>query len=305
MLKLEIIIVLYLILLPMGCENRNQSINITNSFKEVTSFNIDIKNNYTISRNLNAYENQPYKIINLLSNIPQEMYENAVYYFENDNNSTDDSAKLFILAQSDNKDILVYGYENLDCGKQGIVVNYKIGEENHYNYFDFNWEPYHRNPSIFIYDYDNDGQKEIALCLQEATGTGINRQQLIMFEILGSGYLDAYKFEYNQQLAEISKSISYKIDIENHIVTLINTTKDKNKILDILFEEIQENISIENIDYFSQLTFDIDDKIIMNIYPGLRIREQASTYYDSFDEHVLRFSITYNYDKSFSLNLMD
>lgn len=307
----NIIIFICLNICLVSCKNKEQNRNIKISMKETSLLSKNIKNNNSGIKALNSYDKQDQKVIDLLSNIPIETYEHADYYPENGDTTLDNTKEnIFILSQSEDKSILVYGYENSNYERQGIIINYKVNAEEHYSYFNFTWEPYYRKPSIFIYDYDNDGQEEIALCLQEATGTGINIQQLIIFETFDDGHLDAYKFTSEEQISEVTRLVNYKVDKKNCIVNLINNRTKETGILDISFKEAGKNISIEDVDYSSQITFSIDDKIIMNIYPGLRIKEQFSTYFDESKEQVLKFYVNYDYSKSlhkgyFSLKPVD
>lgn len=236
------------------------------------------------------------EIISKLSNIPLEAYKNAAYYI--DDSIIKDTA--FILAQSDDKDITIYGYESLDYGKRGIIADYKLNEKSNYTYFDFGWEAYYRKPEIFVADYDKDGKDEISLCIQESRGTGLSREQLIIFEILDTGNLEAYKFEYNNQLDEITDLIEPKID--KSIIHLVTKAKPEKNIMDISFKQLADNIEVEGLDYSSLVSFNNYDDLIMTVIPGLKVKTQASAYYDDSLNESLNFKVIYSKNK-FKLEL--
>lgn len=181
---------------------------------------------------------------------------------------------LSLLAEIPKDDIFMYGYSDEDYQWKGIII--RMG--NKLNYFDWKYSYPIDNPLMKYYDYDKDGQKELAVSLYLGGGTGVAINQLFILERSKSGKLTSYQFTPKNYVSQINQRISYKIN--KNKLTLYD---GKKKLRETKLSWLPKNAHVKSI-YFGDLVhFDLSRNLILNIEAGMKIDKWASLQYDGLD----------------------
>ncbi|MDD3172872.1 MAG: M56 family metallopeptidase [Herbinix sp.] len=143
----------------------------------------------------------------------------------NSNDAMDDfcfsDRTIALLAVLTKEDIYVYGLKENGSGGEEDYSYYCHGicirQGNEIQVLDIDWGIYGDIPQIQYEDYDNDGQKELAMILRSASGTDLSLIDLHIFEKSDDGGLiDNHFTDWADQL---SKLVTYEVD-ENGILKI-------------------------------------------------------------------------------------
>lgn len=128
--------------------------------------------------------------------LPGELYEHAIpiedaIYEERGKGET----CMFLLAQTEDRTVTVYGCSSYKYGDRGITVSYRTPDgERHDTYLDecyWGGKLTESGTEIYMTDYDQDGSDEIVLRRLTGLGRDSRREQLTVFEICEDGTLES------------------------------------------------------------------------------------------------------------------
>ncbi len=188
-----------------------------------------------------------------------------------------DSATVLVLAALPEEDVYLYGYHDAAYGFRGVII--KVGEN--VNCFDW-WyiTPQLLPPKIGYEDYDDDGQKELAVSIYIDIGTGfgfpIGDLYLYVLEPSKDGTLTEYLLSLEDYLGPINERLTYALDSEAKSISLY----EGNHILQQADISWADEMNIEGIHYGDIVGFDLEDRLILNIEPGIIVDEWATPQYE-------------------------
>jgi len=148
------------------------------------------------------------------------------------------------------------------------------------------------SPQLKVFDYDLDGQKDIAISLNNGSGTGVNIDELHIVKVSGenlSGYpepydadLTDYKFERENIYEQLQDKIDYQI-YESVDGVLISIKSQNNSVLFNLkdaYAEIRNSDNLEFIFHIDNLTFTLqeDGKIVLNTLASVVMPDNVAPY---------------------------
>ena len=201
------------------------------------------------------------EIINIISNLPEEEYKNAIEYDKNSFETIADD-HLVVITSNESGDITIYGYKSTKYDSRGIIVDNKGVK----SYFDYSWSEQRERRKIYEADFDQDGIDEIAFVLMGSYGSGVSVERLIIFEPMDeSGQFIAYEFTGETLQQEFEKIYDFQVDIGNWELRVI---KDGNveRILDWENSSSYYRDGEFQIDYLNLISYEIvDEKILMNL----------------------------------------
>ncbi len=134
--------------------------------------------------------------------------EDAIYDFFNSDRT------IALLAAIPEEDIYVYGLKENGSGGENDYLYFCHGicirQGNEIQVVDIDWGIYGDIPKIQFEDYDDDGQKELAMILRSASGTDLSLIDLHIFEKSGEGgFIDNYFSDWADQLRKL---VTYEVD---------------------------------------------------------------------------------------------
>lgn len=139
--------------------------------------------------------------------LPAELYEQAVSVEkkpEEEQKSTD--PHMYLLAQTEDQAVTVYGCRCRRYGDRGITVVYRSPDgEKHYSYLDEHYRGGDLSESgteVYMTDYDQDGADEIVLRRVSGLGGDDPEEWLTFFKICGDGTLEAADI-YKEEISRI------------------------------------------------------------------------------------------------------
>jgi len=198
------------------------------------------------------------------------------------------------------KDIYLYGYNN----GGSLLLKY----QNKYEIFNYYWlTPRRVLPEVYLYDYDGDGEKELAVKLYQASGTGVSMWSLLMVEVNEEAeqYEDIfYGFKYSMLgYDKIHKMIS------DHIEKTEEYMENDKYLLDIYADGVKYTVDITEIKELycneresvgiclSEINrVDIENRIIVHLPIGYICGNMAFPVYMT-EESAVYAEITYNNGK--------
>ena len=198
------------------------------------------------------------EIVNIISNLPAEDYNNAIEY---DKNSREIIAgdHLVVITSNESGDITIYGYKGSKYDSRGIIVDNKGVK----SYFDYSWSEQRERRKIYEADFDQDGIDEIAFVLMGSYGSGVSVERLIIFEPMDeSGQFVAYELTGETLQQEFEKIYDFQVDIGNWELRVI---KDGNveRILDWENSSSYYRDGEFQIDYLNLISYEILDENIL------------------------------------------
>jgi beta-lactamase regulating signal transducer with metallopeptidase domain len=162
-----------------------------------------------------------------------------------------------LLAAMPKEDIYIYGLKENGSGGEDDYLYYCHGicirQGNDIQVLDIDWGVYGDIPQIQYKDYDNDGQKELAMILRSASGTDLSLIDLHIFEKTDDGgWSDQYFSDWANQM---NKLVTYEIN--NGILRLF--------VKDEVIEEINMSAFEEGWGgKFKTITFGNNVKFLFN-----------------------------------------
>lgn len=206
-----------------------------------------------------------------------------------------------LLVEIPEENIYVYGLKENGTDGENDYLYYCHGicirQGNEIQVIDIDWGIYRDIPQIQYEDYDDDGQKEIAMILRSASGTDLSLLDLHIFEKSDDGGLiDNYFTDWAEQLY---KMVTYEID-ENRILKLY--------VEGIQFEEVDiSTLEDEWGEKFKELAFGNnvkiffeDGKIYLQVYPMVNVgnwvtpQEITNVYFQTEVKYNNGYKLSYN-----------
>ena len=201
------------------------------------------------------------EIVNIISNLPAEDYNNAIEY---DKNSREIIAgdHLVVITSNESGDITIYGYKGSKYDSRGIIVDNKGVK----SYFDYSWSEQRERRKIYEADFDQDGIDEIAFVLMGSYGSGVSVERLIIFEPMDeSGQFVAYELTGETLQQEFEKIYDFQVDIGNWELSVLKNGEIE-RILDWKNSSSYYRDGEFQIDYLNLISYEIvDEKILMNL----------------------------------------
>ena len=193
-----------------------------------------------------------------------------------------------ILAALPKEDITVYGYPE----GRGVIL--RKGDS--LSYFDISYS----NPQSFptrlqYYDYDKDGENEIALDVYRGGGTGLSIEQLYILEKADSDAWIPHQFTADDYTAQIRDRVTYKVNKKANTIALFSGQK-KLQEADLTWLKGDE---VKDVHYGDIVSFDIEDGLSISIAPGLQVGDRASLQYEGLN--ALRATVQYEKDGTFTI----
>ena len=206
-----------------------------------------------------------------------------------------------LLAAIPEEDIYVYGLKENGSGGENDYSYYchgiciRLGNE--IQVIDIDWGIYGDIPQIQYEDYDDDGQKELAMILRSASGTDLSLMDLHIFEKSGNGGLiDNYFSDWADQLRKL---VTYEGD-ENGILKLFAKGTQIEQI-DISTFEDEWGEKFEGIAFGNNVKFLFEDgKIYLQVLPMANVgnwvtpQEITDTYVQMEVQYNGGFELFYN-----------
>ncbi|GEM_PF-4366905 len=196
-----------------------------------------------------------------------------------------------LLASVAKEDLYVYGLKENDDSKDGILYRLHglcIRQGSEIQVIDVDWGIYGDIPQIQYADYDNDGQKELAIILRSAQGTGLSLLDLHIFEKKDTGgWIDNRFADWAEQL---NKLVTY--EEENGILELFISAKTIEKIhLSVLEEDW--GTEFKSVTFGNNVKFLFEDeKIILEVLPMAIVGDWATP--QEITDTLLQLNVYYN-----------
>lgn len=236
-----------------------------------------------------ATDTEKNEIINIISNLPEEDYNNAIEY---DKNSREliEGDHLVVITSNESGDITIYGYKGSKYDSRGIIVDNKGVK----SYFDYSWNEQRERRKIYEADFDQDGIDEIAFVLMGSYGSGVSVERLIVFDQKDeNGQFIAYELTDEILQQEMEKISDFQVDIGNWEV-IIKKNNTVEKVIDWK-KSSQYYVDGEfKLDYLNQIKYEIlGDKIIMSIEVGIWTNKDGPQTYFQNNAGTLNFNVIY------------
>lgn len=202
-----------------------------------------------------------------------------------------------LLAELPKYNISVYGYNDEDYFKRGVIV--KMGET--LNYFDIMYNDPETFPVKADYcDYDKDGDSELGLAVYLGGGTGVSIEQLFVMEEIKKDTLTSHEFMAADYTAQIKTRVTYRIDQPAEKL-ILSDGANKLQEVDLAWLEAEGMgiKDVKNICYGDIVDFAVTDELTMDIAPGMQVGDWVSAVYEGLEE--LHATIDYRSDGTFKL----
>ncbi|MFA9466131.1 MAG: M56 family metallopeptidase [Velocimicrobium sp.] len=172
-----------------------------------------------------------------------------------------------LLAAITKEDIYVYGLKENGSGNEDDFLYYCHGicirQGNEIQVLDIDWGTYGDIPQIEYEDYDNDGQKELAMILRSASGTDLSLIDLHILEKSNDGGFADYCF--TDWADQLNKLITYKV--ENGMLKLFVNGEQIEEV-DISAIEDEWGEKFHDIVFGNNVKYVFDDgKIYLQVLP--------------------------------------
>lgn len=235
------------------------------------------------------------------SGLPGELYEQAVPIEEavyEDRKGAD--PHLYILAQTEDRAVTVYGCSCCRYGDRGITIDYRTPDgESHRSYMDEGYwggKLSESGTDVYQADYDQDGQDEIALRRVTALGRGGHEEKLTIFEIGADGTLELLSGSFTKEdcSEEIGRLVDIAVDEENHQVHVVEQASPSSvPLLTVPYGE-EETVLDAGLD--SDVRFSIGEEIVLETTVGLWLEGFPEIWYGRAKEEPERklcFQVVY------------
>lgn len=234
--------------------------------------------------------------------LPGELYEQAVPIEEasyEDREGAD--PHIYILAQTEDQTVTVYGCSCYRYGDRGITIDYRTPDgESHYSYMDERYwggKLSESGTEVYKADYDQDGQDEIALRRVTALGRGGHEEKLTIFEIDADGTLESPSgsFAKEDYSEEIRRLVSTAVDEENHQVHVVERASISS--VPLLTVPYGEGEKVVDVWLDSDVCFSIGEEIVLEATAGLELEGSLGIWYGHAEEEPerkLRFQVVYD-----------
>jgi hypothetical protein len=195
------------------------------------------------------------------------------------NDFLDSKETIALVAAIPEEDIYIYGLKENGSGTEEDFLfrlnAVAIRQGNEIQIFNMEWGVYSELPQIKYRDYDQDGQKELAMISKSVSGTGISLQDLHVFEKAEEGGFVDHYYDMQDWAKELQRSIRYEVKAGKLTIYM----KDEIAIKDIDIEALEkewkaelENIIVGNIVEF---TFE-DGKIYLQAVPEAIVKDRVT-----------------------------
>ncbi|HEX3022542.1 MAG TPA: M56 family metallopeptidase, partial [Lachnospiraceae bacterium] len=195
------------------------------------------------------------------------------------NDFLDSKETIALVAAIPEEGIYVYGLKENGSGTEEDFLfrlnALAIRQGNEIQVYDMEWGVYSELPRIQYRDYDQDGQKELAMINKSVSGTGISLQDLHVFEKAEEGGFVDHYYDMQEWAKELQDSIRYEVKDGKLTIYM----KDEIAIKDIDIEELEkeweaemEDISVGN---FVEYTFE-DGKIYLQAVPEAILKDRVT-----------------------------
>ncbi len=230
---------------------------------------------YTTNSEDDVYE-QPNKITNdfkwygKTSLISEKMVlpETLIKSTDDMNNFLESDSTIALLATIPDEDIYLYGLKENGSGNEDDFL-YRlhgicIRKEDEIQVLDIDWGIYGNIPLIQYEDYDNDGQKELAIILRSAQGTGLSLLDLHVFEKAEDGGLvDNFFTDWADQL---NKLVTYEV---KEGILKLSVKGEQLEEIDIAAQEETWGEKFQSIVFGDNVEFLFDNgKIYLQVQPN-------------------------------------
>jgi beta-lactamase regulating signal transducer with metallopeptidase domain len=172
-----------------------------------------------------------------------------------------------LLAVLTKEDIFVYGLKENGSGGEEDYSYYCHGicikQGNEIQVLDIDWGIYGDIPQIQYEDYDNDGQKELAMILRSASGTDLSLLDLHVLEKLDNGGFADNRF--TDWADQLTKLVTHEVD--NGILKLL-VNGEQIEGIDISALEGEWDEKFKDISFGTNVKFLFeDDKMYLQVRP--------------------------------------
>ena len=198
-----------------------------------------------------------------LDDLPSEVYMDLDYT----------AGYVRLLCELPNDDLFLYGYDDPDDDLPFVILRHSD------NLHVYNWQ--YRTPRLILptmhyADFDEDGQKELAIILYIGSGTAYSVKMLRMVEFFSDNTAKDFYLPEDDYIGYLERNISYSIDnAQNVIIHTPNSTVNCGK-----YETGDCGLFLGIGPYGDIVSFDINNKVITGEFAvGLKYENWATNQY--------------------------
>ncbi|QHI72164.1 M56 family metallopeptidase [Aminipila terrae] len=209
------------------------------------------------------------------------------------NRFLESNSKIALVAEIPEEDIYVYGLK--ENGKEKGTYTLRgisIRQGNHIQVFDIFWGVYGEMPQLQYEDYDNDGIKELAMILRSANGTGIDLNELHIFERDNKNNGTDYLFSSDEWAELINNKLKYTV--QNGTLTIAINGQDTGDRIDLasLQEEWGGKLSSVSVGNVGEFSFK-DGKIYLQVLPAGYVAKWPTA--QAITDRYIQMEVLYNH----------
>lgn len=233
--------------------------------------------------------------------LPGELYEQAVPIEEAVYEDRKEAEpRIYILAQTEDRAVTVYGCSCYRYGDRGITIDYRTPDGvSHCSYMDEGYwggKLSESGTEVYQADYDQDGQDEIALRRVTAPGRGGHEEKLTIFEIGADGTLESPSGSFTKEdySEEIGRLVATVADEENHQVHVVEQASPSS--VPLLTVPYGEEETVPDLRLDSDVRFSIGEEIVLETTAGLWLEGFPGIWYGHEEEEPERklcFQVVY------------
>lgn len=245
---------------------------------------------------------EPEDFMNWYTSLPVEIYEQAALYDPQTQYEGYQGEPCMVrLAESADQAVTVYGCYSKEYGARGITIEDRITPDGdrHPTNLDLTWYWGSESPmEVAVGDYDQDGEKEIALSRLTMMGRGSRIEELTIFERNNVGIFGGSIFSRDSYARKIEALVGTAIDPENRQVHVIlnKPTTSSVPLLSVPYEEGEEiEAAYLNVDYH----FELGEELYLETAVGLKRKGFPGIWYgyeEEQKERRVRFRVGYQED---------
>lgn len=179
--------------------------------------------------------------------------------------------------------------ENLTALAELASENISISEDEEGKYivelqdkqYSFEWTgmtPRGIEPRLSYEDFDNDGQKELAVILYSGSGTGVSVEELHMLELNEDATIVDVKYEEEQFLNELKQQVSLTLNKEEQALKATVSFNDQNAEVDLsaLLDESYGEVN-DQLGWGNYISFEFDGAGIVGLFKAnVTVANQAT-----------------------------
>ncbi|WMJ86294.1 M56 family metallopeptidase [Anaerocolumna sp. MB42-C2] len=198
--------------------------------------------------------------------------------------------RIALLGAITKENIYVYGLKENGSSRDDFLYRLHgicIRQGNEIQVFDIDWGIYGDIPKIQYADYDNDGQKELAMILRSSSGTGLSLLDLHVFEKSDNGgWSDNYFKDWADQLNQL---VTYKT--ENGLLKLFIKGEQIEEV-DISALEKEWGEKFKEITFGDNVKYSFDEgNIYLQVLPKAIVGEWVTP--QEITDSFLQFQVNY------------